>query len=185
MHIHRERVGRGPTKAQAFFRRNVVVVVMEDALTRGEKNLVAAGRAAAARAIRAHYAQMMRGDLVAAVQELTGGLVVAFLHDSSAEPDVSVQLFVLDRPVSAELAGEASEVASLGADGDGRRDGAGVSHDGAAGQPRRRRGQPRRRTRRRRADGRRARRRRCLTRRAADSRVSSRPRASRARGPTR
>ena len=99
MHIHRERVGRGPTKAQAFFRRNVVVVVMEDTMTRGEKNLVANGQAEGARATRASFSEMMRGDLVAAVEELTGAAVVAFLSDSSAEPDVAVQVYVLDRQV--------------------------------------------------------------------------------------
>ena len=99
MHIHRERVGRGPTKAQAFFRRNVVVVVMEDTMTRGEKNLVANGQVEDARTARASFSEMMRGDLVAAVEELTGAAVVAFLSDSSAEPDVAVQVYVLDRQV--------------------------------------------------------------------------------------
>lgn len=120
MHIHRERVGRGPTRAQAFFRRNVVVVVMEDTLTRGEKNLVTVGRGAAARAIRAHFAQMMKADLVAAVQELTGAVVVAFLSDSSPDPDVSVEVFVLDRPVPGDGAGEAADAARYDGDGRGR-----------------------------------------------------------------
>src|SRR5271170_1502525 len=92
MHIHRERVGRGPTKAQAFFRRNVVVVVMEDTMTRGEKNLVASGQAEGARATRAAFSEMIRADLVAAVEELTGAAVVAFLGDSSTDPDVAVQV---------------------------------------------------------------------------------------------
>jgi uncharacterized protein YbcI len=99
MHIHRERVGRGPTKAQAFFRRNVVVVVMEDAFTRGEKSLVSARRGAEAREVRAQFVAMMRAELVEAVERLTGAEVVAFLSDSSAEPDVSIEVFVLDRPV--------------------------------------------------------------------------------------
>ena len=99
MRIHRERLGRGPTNARAFFRRNVVVVVMEDTMTRGEKSLAASGQAEGARAARAAFSEMMRPDLVAAVQELTGASVVAFLRDSSCEPDVAVHVFVLDRQV--------------------------------------------------------------------------------------
>jgi len=125
MHIHRERVGRGPTKAQAFFRRNVVVVVMEDSLTRGEKSLVASGRAPAARAIRAHFAQMMRDDLVAAVERHTGAAVISFLTDSSSDPDVSALVFLLDRPVPGDSPSgtggmeSVTRVPGLGVDGDG------------------------------------------------------------------
>lgn len=42
--IHDQYVGRGPSKGQAFFRSNMVVVVMEDALTKAERSLVKSGR---------------------------------------------------------------------------------------------------------------------------------------------
>ena len=38
---------------------------------------------------------MMREELVASVEELTGRRVVAFLSDQSADPDVAIESFVL------------------------------------------------------------------------------------------
>ena len=45
-------LGRGPTKAQAFFRHNFVVVVMEDVLTAGERRLYDGGERDAVLQIR-------------------------------------------------------------------------------------------------------------------------------------
>ena len=48
---------------------------------------------------RAEFNRAMRRELVAAVEELTGAGVVAFLAASHAAPDVVVQVFLLDRAV--------------------------------------------------------------------------------------
>ena len=42
--VHRWHAGRGPTKARAFFRHDVVVAVLEDALTVTERSLIADDR---------------------------------------------------------------------------------------------------------------------------------------------
>lgn len=46
----------------------------------------------------------MRHDLVAAVEELTGRTVVAFMSDNHVDPDMAAELFVLDSPVPGERA---------------------------------------------------------------------------------
>jgi uncharacterized protein YbcI len=101
---HTRIVGRGPTTVQAFYRHNIVVVVMSDTLTQGERSLLADGRHDSVRRLRGEFQQAMRDDVVRDVEILTGGKVVAFLSTTHLDPDVSAELFVLDRPVSGDTA---------------------------------------------------------------------------------
>ena len=45
VHLHREYLGRGPTKARTSIRDDTIVVVMTDTLTKAEHSLVADGKA--------------------------------------------------------------------------------------------------------------------------------------------
>jgi uncharacterized protein YbcI len=90
-------VGRGPTKAYAFSRGSVLVVIMEDTLTRPEQALVDDGRIDAVLQWRRDLHEVMRSDLATTVEELTGARVVAALSDTSVDPDVAAEVFVLDR----------------------------------------------------------------------------------------
>jgi uncharacterized protein YbcI len=97
---HTRLVGRGPTKAQAFYRHNIVVVVMRDALTVGERTLVADGRADAVHALRLGLQPAMQAELTDVVERLTGCTVEAFLSANHIAPDLAAQLFVLDRSIA-------------------------------------------------------------------------------------
>lgn len=46
--------------------------------------------------MRRAFQDMMREDLVDAVQQLTGRTVNAFLSDNLHEPDVAVEIFLMD-----------------------------------------------------------------------------------------
>jgi uncharacterized protein YbcI len=91
--------GRGPTRAQAFYRHNFVVVVTEESLTTAERTLVADGRADVVLDLRGQLQNVMREDLIAMVERLTGCRVLALLSDNQADPDIAAQLFVLDRSI--------------------------------------------------------------------------------------
>jgi uncharacterized protein YbcI len=97
--IHRSYAGRGPTKAQAFFRHNVLVVLLEDVMTTVERSLVASGQHATVLGVRQQLHEAMRADLEAAVEGLTGRRVTAFLSDLHLDPDLAAEVFVLDGPV--------------------------------------------------------------------------------------
>jgi uncharacterized protein YbcI len=101
---HRSHVGRGPRKAQAFYRNNVVVVILEEMMTKAEQTLIERGRHDAVLQMRDAFQETMRGDLVTTVEELTGSKVRAFLSGNSIEPDMAVEVFVLDEPVWGEQA---------------------------------------------------------------------------------
>lgn len=76
---------------------NVVVVVLEDTLTKGELNLVAAGLPESVVKMRRSFHSLIRGEAVKVVQGLTGRKVVSVLSDVDPERDVAAQVFVLDR----------------------------------------------------------------------------------------
>jgi uncharacterized protein YbcI len=104
--VHRQCLGRGPTKAQAFFRQKLVIVVLSDILTRQESSLLAAGRRDAVLAGRRQLQAAMRPHLTAAVERITGAHVLACLSDTHVDPDVSAMLFMLDRTVSGHICDE-------------------------------------------------------------------------------
>lgn len=97
--IYRHACGRGPTKARAMFRSDVVVVILEDVLTPAERSLIADGRADAALDMRRSLHAAMRPTLATAIAEATGCPVRAVMSDSNDDPDVTVEIFLLGRPV--------------------------------------------------------------------------------------
>ena len=97
---HKRHLGRGPTRAQAFFHQNVIVVVIEDGVTEAERTLAARGRADQVRWMRRELLETTRGDIVEAVEGLTGRGVEAFLSDVHMDPDLAMQLILLDAPVT-------------------------------------------------------------------------------------
>ncbi len=90
-----EYTGRGPTKARTHLSDDLVVVVLQDTLTKGERSLVRDGRGELVLHTRRAYQGTMREELISGVQELTGRRVQAFLSDNHIDPDVAVETFVL------------------------------------------------------------------------------------------
>lgn len=88
--------GHGPVAAYAFFRHNVIVVVMEDPLTQAERAVCASGGEDEVRHMRMRLEETLRAGLVEAVRELTGWNVDAFMTAHHVAPDVTVDIFVLD-----------------------------------------------------------------------------------------
>jgi uncharacterized protein YbcI len=95
-------VGRGPTRMQAVVRHNVVTVIMHDSLTESERLLVAGGDRTMVLRARLRIQELMRDALVADMEALTGCKVEAFMSANHIDPDVTAELFVLDRPLPGE-----------------------------------------------------------------------------------
>jgi uncharacterized protein YbcI len=90
-----EYTGRGPTKARTTFSHDLVTVVVQDLLAKGERSLVRDGKADLVLDLRRAYQQTMRHELVAGVEEITGRRVIAFLSANHIDPDVAIESFVL------------------------------------------------------------------------------------------
>jgi uncharacterized protein YbcI len=92
----REYTGRGPTKARTTIRDNVVVVMLEQTLTKGERSLAEKGRGDKVLEIRHEFQEAMREASSAKIAELTGRKVVAMLSANHIDPDLAAEIYVLD-----------------------------------------------------------------------------------------
>jgi uncharacterized protein YbcI len=88
--------GRGPTKAKTTLGDNGIFVVLQDSLTRGEQNLTDAGEGEAVLDLRRRWQRVMRVDLSREIEELTGRKVIGFMSDNHLDPDLAVEVFVLE-----------------------------------------------------------------------------------------
>jgi uncharacterized protein YbcI len=89
--------GRGPTQARTTIDADTIVVTLRDSLTRAERTLAERGQAVEVLAMRRAFQKTMRDDMIAAVEQLTGRSVEAFLSDNLYEPDVAVEIFLMRR----------------------------------------------------------------------------------------
>lgn len=94
----REYTGRGPTKARTTIRDNVVLVMLEQTLTKGEQVLVDEGRGDNVSTLRREYQEAMREEASAKIAEITGRNVVAMMSANHLNPDLAAEIFVLDGP---------------------------------------------------------------------------------------
>jgi uncharacterized protein YbcI len=102
VHIQRDYLGRGPTKARTSIAENTIVVILQDTLTKAERSLVESGDHDEVRRVRQRFQRTMRAELVAAVEALTGRSVLAFMSDTHIEPDLACEVFVLEPDPTAE-----------------------------------------------------------------------------------
>ena len=95
VHLLHEYTGRGPTGARTTIGPDSIVVTLRDSLTKAERTLACSGQALEVLAMRRAFQDMMREDLISAVQTLTGRSVEAFLSDNLHDPDVAVEVFLM------------------------------------------------------------------------------------------
>jgi uncharacterized protein YbcI len=95
-----EYTGRGPTKAKTLINDDVVTIVLADTLTKGERKLVDSGRSERVLQLRHDYQLTMRDDLIALVERQLERKVIAFMSQNHIDPDLAVEVFVLEPDVS-------------------------------------------------------------------------------------
>ena len=88
--------GRGPTKARTTLGENGVFVVLQDSLTHGEQTLTDAGEGQAVLDLRRRWQRVMQADLSREIEQLTGRKVIGFMSDNHIDPDIAVEVFVLE-----------------------------------------------------------------------------------------
>jgi uncharacterized protein YbcI len=90
-----EYTGRGPTKARTHFSDNLITVVVQDLLTKGERSLIRDGKADLVLETRRAYQLTMHDDFTAGIEEITGRQVIAFLSANHIDPDIAIESFML------------------------------------------------------------------------------------------
>jgi uncharacterized protein YbcI len=90
-----EAAGRGPTKARTTIDRDLIVVVLQNTLTSGERYLADNDRAGQVLDMRRAYQDAMSSDCIASVEHLTGRTVLAFMSANHIDPDLAAEVFIL------------------------------------------------------------------------------------------
>lgn len=88
--------GRGPTKARTTIGQDAIFVVVQDTLTKGERVLVDAGDSALVMQLRAAWQRAIHLELNREIEGLTGRTVIGFMSTNHIEPDVGVEIFILE-----------------------------------------------------------------------------------------
>src|SRR3954454_16997292 len=95
VHHLAESTGRGPTKARTTIDRDLIVVVLQNTLTSGERYLVDSDRAEHVLETRRAYQDAMSSDCIASIEDLTGRTVLAFMSANHIDPDLAAEVFIL------------------------------------------------------------------------------------------
>jgi|SRR5690349_5186785 len=98
--IQSESHGRGPKKAFSFHNGNVLVTILEEVLSPAERRLVGNGQGEAVLKIRRLYQSTVAAEMKERIEAVTGRRVTALMSDHHVEPDMAVEVFILDRPLA-------------------------------------------------------------------------------------
>ena len=94
---YRDRFGRGPTEARAYIGDDYALVILGSAQTEVERSLVAGGERDSVELLRRRVRQLAADDFCAVAEEVVGRRVLNMLGDHSAEANVTVLVFLLER----------------------------------------------------------------------------------------
>jgi len=98
--ILRERYGRGPMKAKTYALADMVVVVMRaGGFTAAEQTMIDSGEPERVVEMREDFQRVMAQDYKDTIERLTDRKVVAFLSNAHVEPELTIEVFFVDRPL--------------------------------------------------------------------------------------
>jgi uncharacterized protein YbcI len=94
--LHREHYGRGATTVRTVINRNFVVSFLEDIYTPVERTLIESGSQETVKETRQVFQMAMGPAFSAAVEEIMGRKVIAFMSQVHFAPDMAAEVFVLE-----------------------------------------------------------------------------------------
>ena len=100
----REHYGRGPSRAKTYAMDDCVVCVLRNGFTAHEQTIVDAGDSGRVIEMRQDFQRLMETRYREAIESITGRRVVAFLSQAHLEPDITLEIFFLDRPLDGAAA---------------------------------------------------------------------------------
>lgn len=98
--IHTAAIGRGPKKSYSFHNGDTLITVMLEVQTRAERNLVSYDEGDAVLAMRRLSQRAMADEMKAAIERITHRKVIAFMSDNHLDPDMAIEVFILDPPLT-------------------------------------------------------------------------------------
>jgi uncharacterized protein YbcI len=96
----REHYGRGPSRAKTYAMDDCVVCVLRNGFTAHERTIVDSGESGRVIEMRQDFQRLMERQYRETIESITGRKVVAFLSQAHLEPDITMEIFFLDRPIN-------------------------------------------------------------------------------------
>jgi uncharacterized protein YbcI len=93
--LHREYYGRGATTTHTVIQRNYVIAFLSDIYTPVERTLIDDGHHETVKTTRQAFQMTMSDRFGAAVEEIMGRKVIAFMSQVHFDPDMAAEVFVL------------------------------------------------------------------------------------------
>jgi uncharacterized protein YbcI len=94
--LHSRFYGKGPTKAKTHIVDDTVVSVLRGGFTTVERTLIENGDRDSVYQMRRSFQQAMEEEFRQVVEQATGRSVVAYMSQIHTDPDLAVELFVLE-----------------------------------------------------------------------------------------
>jgi uncharacterized protein YbcI len=101
--LHSRYYGKGPTKAKTHRVDDTVICFLRGGFTTIERTLLDTGQREPVIEMRSTFQQVMEDEFRSVVEEATGRKVIAYMSTVHIDPDLAVELFVLE-PVDEPLA---------------------------------------------------------------------------------
>jgi uncharacterized protein YbcI len=122
--LHSRYYGKGPTKAKTHQVNDTVVSILRGGFTTVERTLIETGEVESVYQMRRSFQQAMEDEFRQVVEEATGRRVIAYMSSIHVDPDLAVEIFVLE-PVEKSTLAEPAEALSQDGAGPESQDGAG------------------------------------------------------------
>jgi uncharacterized protein YbcI len=94
--LHSRYYGKGPTKAKTHLVDDTVVCILRGGFTTVERTLLDTGEVDSVYQMRRSFQQAMEDNFRRVVEEATGRDVIAYMSSIHFDPDLAVELFVLN-----------------------------------------------------------------------------------------
>ena len=96
----REFYGRGPMKAKTYALDDMIVCVLRDSgYSAVEQTMMDSGSPESVVGMREDFQGLMETRYRDVIEELTGRTVVASFSQAHVEPDITIEVFFVDRPI--------------------------------------------------------------------------------------
>jgi len=94
--LHRRYYGRGPTKAKTYAVNDTVMCMLKGGFTTVERTLIDDNRSEDVERIRRSFQRAMEPRFTEVVEDATGRSVIAYMSQVHTNPDMAVEIFVLE-----------------------------------------------------------------------------------------
>ena len=111
--LHSRYYGKRPTKAKTHMLDDTVITILRGGFTTVERTLIDQGNVDAVYAMRRSFQMAMEQHFTTVVEEATGRTVIAYMSQINQDPDLAVEIFVLEPvedPLSVDRLEELPEV---------------------------------------------------------------------------